>query len=241
MDKKHWLAAIFVFGIGLLIFAAQPQAQQQQIKRPPIQQQIDKIKTPGIPLTGHITVTEPKSTSVPWFAGGDTNRILWTKSGIQPETVKIELRDSACTANILTIVESTANSGGPYVYVVPASVAAGTYKIRIGGTGASGCSEAIQIVPVPWKVTVPASTWKIGSTQKITWTSTQPPGVSIGLWLVPSSPAVDLYSIGMTPNDGSHAITVPGPAGSWRIRIEAVYGTYGALTFTGGGPITIIP
>lgn len=234
--NKLWIAMTAVLGLVLLATAV----QQQQIKRPPIQKQIERPDIPVTAVRGSITITNPKSTSKPWFAGGDLNFVEWTKTGTQPASVKIELRDSGCLGNIHTFTESTANDGSER-FVAPGSIPAGTYKIRISGTGVSGCSEAFQIVPVPWKITVPASTWKIGSTQTVTWTTTQPASLMISLFLVPSNPAVDWYSFASTPNDGSHPITVPGPAGSYRLMIRAQFESYGVFEFSGGGPITIVP
>lgn len=235
--RKPWIAAMLVLGIGLLALAAQ---QQQQIQTRDLKKKIDRPDIPAELVRGSINITNPKSASKPWFAGGDLNFVEWTKTGTQPASVKIELRDSGCLGNIHTFAESTPNDGSER-FVAPGSIPGGTYKIRISGTGVSGCSEPFTVVPVPWKITVPASTWKIGSTQTVTWTTTQPAGLMISLFLVPSNPAVDWFAFGNTSNDGSHTITVPGPAGSYRLMIRAQFESYGVFEFRGGGPITIVP
>jgi len=233
--KKSWIALALVFGVGLLAFAAQ---QAQQVQKPPIQKRIERPEEMKNPV-GFITITNPKSTSKPWFAGLGTT-ITWTKSGVQPDNVKIELRDAGCTGGILVIAESTANDGNHF-FMMPESVAAGSYTIRISGTGVQKCSEAFPVHALPYKITVPPGTWNVNSTHTITWTTNQPAStlLRLGLWRTVDASWTILKS--NTPNDGSESITVPNVSGSYKILIVAPYQDYGNLEFTGGGPITIVP
>jgi hypothetical protein len=236
--RKPWIAAALVLGIGMLALTAQ---QQQQIQKPPVQQkQIDKTKGPMTPY-GMITINSPKSGSKPWFAGGSFEPIVWTKAGVQPANVKIELRDQNCQGGVLVIEESTPNDGS-HSYAVPASVPDGPYTIRISGTGVERCSERFDLFAVPWKITVPANTtWKIGSMQTVTWTSTEPAGATVDLFLIPSGDVKGIPGALNTPNDGSQTIKVPAFSQSkiW-IAIVAQFRQYGKYEFR-GGPITIVP
>ena len=236
--KKSWIVPILVFGFGLTAIAAQ---QAQQVQKPPVKKRIENLDIPVTPV-GSITITNPTSTSKPWFAGYFGRNITWTKIGGQPDNVKIELRNAGCTGGVLVIAESTPNDGLHY-WTIPESLAAGPHTIRISGGSVQRCSDQFQIHRLPYKITVPPGTWKIGSAQTITWTSTQPASTLVRLGFKSSldqSSKIVKYD---TPNDGSETITVPPDlltSGSYVILIAAQYPDYGLLEVTGGGPITII-
>ena len=81
----------------------------------------------GIFLSGQsITLTEPHA-GASWNAGG-TYVINWTKTGAMGGNVKIRLRQGA--TKVLDIVDSTPNNGS-YSWAIPATLAPGTYTIRI--------------------------------------------------------------------------------------------------------------
>lgn len=236
--RKPWIAAMLALGIGMLALTAQ---QQQQIQKPPIKKKIENLDIPVTPI-GSITITNPTSTSKPWFAGYFGRNITWTKIGGQPDNVKIELRNANCTGGVLVIAESTPNNGLHY-WTIPESLAPGPYTIRISGGSVQRCSDQFQIHRLPYKITVPAGTWKIGNSYTITWTSTQPASTPIRLGFQSSldqSKKIVKYDI---PNDGSETITVPDglyTTGTYKILLTAQYPDYGLLEIAGGGPITII-
>jgi Kre9/KNH-like N-terminal Ig-like domain len=238
MMKKRWMAVTLVIGASLWALSA-PQAQR--VQKPPVKKAIENIEVQKLPI-GQITITNPTSLSGVWFAGYFGRNITWTKSGTQPDNVKIELRDAGCSGGILVIAESTPNDGLHY-WTIPESLSAGTYTIRISGGSAHGCSAQFPIHRLPYKITVPAGTWKIGSAHTITWTSTQPASTLVRLGFQSSldqSKKIVKYDI---PNDGSEAITVPDDlytTGTYKILLTAQYPDYGLLEIAGGGPITII-
>ena len=230
--RKPWIAAALVLGIGMLALAAQ---QAQQVQKPPVAKKIEKPDGWKTPI-GFITITNPKSGDRPWFAGFIPNSILWTKAGPQPADVKIELRDAGCTGGVLVIAENTPNDGG-FTWTVPESVPDGSYTIRISGPGVSKCSDPLQIRAKPWKVTVPASTWKIGSTQTVTWTTTQPASQTVRLYLTDSMVNQQIISP-VVPNVGSATITVPTPTEMkyhHYILLVAEYQSYGYLEIREAG------
>jgi hypothetical protein len=231
--RLRWVAFIVVFGI--LALAPGEATQAQKIQRPESRKAVEKVPFP----TASFTITEPKSTSTPWVHASKTWPILWTKNGVpQPATVKIELRDAAGTATIHTFAENAGNSGTCNV-TLPNSVGPGTYKIHVSGTGASGTSEAFQISGNPWHVTLPPNPWTVGSAKTITWTSTQPPSVTLTFYLR-VSPYEDfiLLKSGVL-NDGSETVTVPNRTGSFQFVIMPNSGAYGSLEF-GGGTVQIV-
>ena len=236
--KKRWMAVALVFGAGLWTLSAQ---QAQKVQRPPVKKQIENIEAAKLPI-GLITITNPAASSKPWFAGYYGRNITWTKTGTQPDSVKIELRNASCTGGVLVIAESTANNGLHY-WTLPESLQAGTYTIRISGGSAQGCSAQFPIHRLPYKITVPPGTWKIGSSYTITWTSTQPASTLVRLGFQSSLDQSKRYVKYNTPNDGSETITVPDDlytTGTHSILIAADYPDYGLLEVPGGGPITIV-
>jgi hypothetical protein len=96
------------------------------------------------PPTGSITVTSPHSGDT-WYKG-DTKTITWTKTGTMDSNVKIRLRNSTSTTNILDITNSTLNDGN-YSWEIPTSVAPGNYVIRVSTTDSQvyGDSDVFQI------------------------------------------------------------------------------------------------
>jgi hypothetical protein len=78
-----------------------------------------------------ITVTSPAA-GVPWDIGG-TYTIAWTKTGTMQATVAIRLRSAGSSESdpaALTIANGEANDGS-YTWTIPASVAPGSYFIRV--------------------------------------------------------------------------------------------------------------
>jgi len=80
----------------------------------------------GLIFSQSITVTNPHSGQT-WYKG-NTYTITWTKSGSMNANVKIRLYQGS--TKILGIIDSTPNNGS-YSWTIPASLASGTYYIRI--------------------------------------------------------------------------------------------------------------
>jgi hypothetical protein len=78
--------------------------------------------------TESITVTNPHTGDI-WYKG-DTKTITWTKTGTMDSNVKISLRDSTSTTNILDITNSTLNDGN-FSWEIPTLVTPGNYVIRV--------------------------------------------------------------------------------------------------------------
>ena len=84
----------------------------------------------GIGLTQEITVTQPAS-GVMWNIG-ETHLIQWTSIGTSKPTVKIMLWQGS--VNVMDIADSAPNSGS-YSWTIPATLAPGTYKVRVRTIG----------------------------------------------------------------------------------------------------------
>jgi hypothetical protein len=176
-----------------------------------------------------VTVTSPAAGAT-WLKGQSCS-INWTKSGDMPGEVRILLRDSASTTNVLVIADPAPNSGH-YGWVVPADVPDGQYRIRVKVKTVSifDDSDVFTIgsaAPPPAAsitVTKPAAndTWNKSSSHNITWTKTgsMPNLVKISL-MDKNSAAVVGEIADNVPNSGSYSWTIPGDtaAGQYRVRV----------------------
>ena len=90
-----------------------------------------------------IVVTSPREGET--FRFGQICAIAWTKSGALPDTVSIRLRRAGSPGSepaVLEIAGGTANDGS-FSWAIPASLAAGSYFVRVKAPGAaSGDSKA---------------------------------------------------------------------------------------------------
>lgn len=125
--------------------------------------------------------------------------------------VKIELFKGSASAAV--IVASTNNTGGPYSWAVPGTLADGAdYKVRISCTSDAsvyGDSGNFTINGASMSVTSPTGTtvWDNGGTGNIVWASNLPSeNVKIELF---NGATLQTTISASTPNDGSHSWTIP--------------------------------
>jgi hypothetical protein len=75
-----------------------------------------------------VTIQEPEADAV-WLRA-TSHAIKWTKIGPQPLNVRILLMDTAL-ANVVHVIAESAPNSGTFAWQVPASVADGSYRLRI--------------------------------------------------------------------------------------------------------------
>ncbi len=187
----------------------------------------------GIGSAQEIKVTHPWS-GQSWNIG-DAQDILWTSAGVAQPNVTIMLWSGE--TKILDIVGNAPNIGR-YRWVIPGSIAPGTYKIRVKTIGASivGISAAFNISNAKITVTEPNHdvTWNSGETHLIQWTHTGPMSNYVSIRLYPNQGGQSAYSIvNSTDNDGSYSWTIPAnvPAQDYTLAIRTV-----DSNVTGEGP-----
>lgn len=90
-----------------------------------------------------ITVTKPAAGET-WLKG-TSHTITWTKQGLLGPTVKVQLCDAADSTKVQTIADGVPNTGS-FPWPVPASIVAGTYKVRVQSWSVTGTSGAFTIV-----------------------------------------------------------------------------------------------
>ena len=172
-----------------------------------------------------ITVTNPHSGQT--LNKGNTYTITWTKSGSMNANVKIRLMQGS--TKILSITDSTANDGS-YRWAVPASLANGSYKIRVKtiDNAVFDDSESFTIGNAPAEsitVTNPHSgqTWNKGNTYTITWTKSGNMDANVKIRLMQGGTKI-LSITNSTANDGSYRWTIPSSVsnGSYKIRVKTV-------------------
>lgn len=176
-----------------------------------------------------ITITAPAA-GTSWCRGQVVN-INWNKSGSMASQVKIRLFDSAVTAIVMPIVDSTPNDGS-YTWTVPASVSPGNYVIRVRtvDNAVMGDSDVFGIVLCSTPsitVTAPAAgvNWRRGDAKTISWTKSGSMDSQVKIRLFNSTATVKLLDIvNATPNDGSYGWTIPGTLaeGQYVIRVRTV-------------------
>lgn len=192
-----------------------------------------------------ITVDDPKA-GVTWCKG-NAYVIRWTKSGTMPDQVRIWLRNSASTQTVLVISDQTDNDG-QHPWTVPASLADGSYRIRVvtgGGTiwGDSGiftigtCAQGSIAVQQPDG----GKPWCKGLPYKILWTTTGQTTSTVRINLLnAAATSVVKFIEASAPNTGSYEWKIPAdiPTGSYRIRVRTAPG--GAIDVWGDSPVFII-
>ncbi|MFX0092093.1 MAG: Ser-Thr-rich GPI-anchored membrane family protein [Candidatus Hodarchaeota archaeon] len=168
-----------------------------------------------------ITVTNPSSSST--WAVGSTYAIEWTSTGSITD-VKIELYSGS---TLVATIDSSTNNDGHKSWTVPNSISPGTaYYIKITDTNNSSIYDDSDYFTIEETrsitVTNPSSssTWLVGSTNSIEWTSTG----------IISHVKIELYSgstlvatiDSSTNNDGHKSWTVPNsisPGTAYYIKI----------------------
>ena len=145
----------------------------------------------GFGLAQQITVTQPAA-GVTWNIGA-TYVIQWTSTGVTKPTVKIMLWQGSIF--IMDIAASVPISG-PHSWTIPASVAPGSYKVRVRAIGADtlGVSSAFNIAAAP--NTPPAGPVKIVPRAPL-----ERPDFRLKF------PALAISGITMTPNSEGFVVT----------------------------------
>jgi hypothetical protein len=107
-----------------------------------------------------ITVTKPAAGET--LAKGSSCTIIWTKTGTMGANVRITLRNGSTLAEVLVIADPAPNSGS-FSWTVPATVADGSYKIRVKvkNETISGDSGAFSIKAGPKIVQFPSPAGKV--------------------------------------------------------------------------------
>ena len=175
-----------------------------------------------------ITITSPHSGNC--WEKGKTYTITWTKSGTMNANVKIRLYQGG--TKILAITDSTPNNGS-YSWTVPATVADGSYYIRVKtiDNAVYDDSDTFQIKVScslgggTITITSPHSgdCWKQGSTHTITWTKSGTMNANVKIRLMQSGAKI-LAITDSTPNNGSYSWTVPATVtdGYYQIRVKTI-------------------
>lgn len=189
----------------------------------------------GLLGAASIEVTYPGGASA-WH-NGQTYTIQWTKAGNMPGYVKVSLRNSASTEQIVLIKDSTANDGS-CPWQVPLNLPLGTYRIRVKAKNSEimGDSAPFRILP-EWNVTYPIASqrtvWRKNKTYTITWgwkgpTPSAP--VVLGLYKKVNNQFELARNIGSSAG-GSFPWTVPAdlPLGDYSIFFDLENESYRTL------------
>ncbi len=171
-----------------------------------------------------ITVTTPIAGTV-WVKNA-TKTITWTKRGTQDANVKIQLFKG--TTKKLDITPSTLNSGS-FDWTVPATLANGTYTIRITTLDdkVKGTSQSFTITIGTIKVIQPAAgtVWQRGMVHIITWTKEGDLiNASVKIQILKGTAIISTLTKS-TVNDGSYEWTIPSGqalASTYKVRITTV-------------------
>jgi hypothetical protein len=145
-----------------------------------------------------ITVTSPREGET--LAFGQVCMITWTSSGNLPDKVIIRLRRAGSPASepaVLTIAAETANDGS-FSWAVPASLAAGSYFVRIKATDAVAANSGTFVVAASGR----ASQKKPGAPLQAPGL---PPGAS-ALSLPTGLGTVDFQMVDVERDNGSGAL-----------------------------------
>ncbi len=176
-----------------------------------------------------VTVTKPAGGDA-WIKG-TPQTITWTKSGSMPNTVRISLRNSATSAEVLLIQDNVSNSGS-YLWQIPASIADGPYKVRVKVKDAEIMdeSDAFNIAAsspqaASINVTKPAAgdKWNRSKPYTITWTKNGSMPNEARIRLMDKNAATVVREIvSQTANSGSYSWTIPSdiPFGEYKIRVK---------------------
>ncbi|RJP62245.1 MAG: M6 family metalloprotease domain-containing protein [Ignavibacteriales bacterium] len=150
-----------------------------------------------------ITLTTPNS-GESWKVGTNQN-ITWTSSNVT--NVKLEYTTNNGT-NWSTIIESTPASTGSYSWTVP-NTSSTNCKVRVSDVSDAAISDLSDNVFTIYQPTIALTTpnggenWKVGTTQNITWTSSN----------------VENVKLEYTTNNGTNWVTIiestPASAGSF--------------------------
>ena len=186
-----------------------------------------------------ITITSPNG-GENWIVG-DVNNIMWTSVGLS-ENVRIEINRTYPSASWSDITASTANTGSyPWTVNLPTS---STARIRISGAVTTTVKDTsdgnFTIGQRTLTVLSPngGEIWPVGSSQNITWTSTNVIG-NVSVQLNRTYPGGVWENLFMgTANDGSEPWIANSPATpTARVRVISV--TYPATGDSSNANFTI--
>lgn len=185
-----------------------------------------------------ITVTSPAVGNT--WANGQTQNIVWTKSGNMDTRVLIRLRqgDSA----LMTLSADTGNDGS-FSWAIPTTVLPGQYYIRVrtldgavkGDSGTFTIAPALPPPPPPppasLMVTSPngGETWALGTDRVITWNAVNVPGKVRVELVKDQGPMMGIIFNDLAPYAGSHAwgagkygLNQTAPPGEYRIVVRSL-------------------
>jgi hypothetical protein len=191
------------------------------------------------PEPGTLTLLAPNGGET--WAIGTTQSITWTSTNLLGN-VRLEYStDDGVSWNL--IVANTANDGA-HSWTVPNDVTdqARVRVISVSDPAIEDVSDASFSIPAPTlTVTSPngGETWTVGTTQSITWTSSNLTG-NVKLEYSTNGGATWVVIAANTANDGEHSWQVPNaPTTQGRVRITSV--SLGTVTDTSDADFTIQP
>ncbi|WP_129336746.1 Ser-Thr-rich GPI-anchored membrane family protein [Cellulomonas endophytica] len=198
----------------------------------------------ALTLTGGPAVRLTSGTPTePWRAGG-TYTTTWTTSGTVGSTVLVELLRGTTVA--ATVASNVPAGNGTVTWKAPASLADGTYRVRVSSTSLrhlSSSTDELVLLGTSIVAGDPAdgTAWTAGTPRTLTWTPVGLPGASVKLELVRPSGATVLVSAGRPLAAGSYTWTPPlttPPAADYRVRVTVVGNT--AVTATSATDLAVV-
>ncbi len=174
-----------------------------------------------------IMVTKPAADEI--WVKGQPCQVVWTKSGIMPNLVRISLRDKTGATQVKLLADNQPNSGS-YSGTVPQDVADGQYVVRVKVKNATVSDDSDVFIIAASAgpsihVTKPTTgdKWKRNTSYAVTWTKTgtMPNSVKIDLMNKNGTTVVEPIADNQ-PNNGSYHWPVPAdtPLGESRVRVQ---------------------
>jgi len=191
----------------------------------------DPFTITKVPTT--LSVTTPSS-STNWNTGSSYS-VYWTYTGNPGTYVKLSLCDSSAEISAITSVAYATN--GSYAWVVPPTIATGSYRIKISSIADStilNYSSYFKITNVPTSITVTtpgkSTVWNVASTYSIYWSLTGSIGSYVTVSLYNDSIFVQTLSSSALASNGTYGWIVPStlPGGS-KYRIKVASYTYPSI------------
>lgn len=173
-----------------------------------------------------LSVTSPAA-GAKWMRG-TTQTIVWTGTGAQADTVRIQLYQG--TTKVADLAASTENDGS-FDWAIPARQAPRTdYSIRVTTTDGKvkGTSAKFAIVKPTLTVTDPAAgaVWTRGTTRTVLWTKNGPQDANVRVLLFRNGVLLKELTPS-TPNEGTYdwaiAATLPKGTG-YKVRVKTLDG-----------------
>ncbi len=195
-----------------------------------------------------VTVTQPSGGT---WVKGQTYQIIWTKSGIMPDLVRISLRNANTLAEVALIQDNVASTGS-CPWLIPGNTPVGQFRIRVKvkDVAVQDDSDIFNIAAAApagtidvWEPGTYLSVWREGQGHAVQWKITGSlSGTYTGLLM--DSTATNIVSTLFTSgNCCSYGFDGPHPfvPGQYRVRVRndatGIFGDSAVFTLS---PDTII-